>query len=642
MLSRLHPLFAFALVAGALWHCSGERVTQSQVAPPLGKLATGHAIVVLVTVLQDSEPVSGVTVELSRSIAGRAADYQWSAVTDDAGQARIEVSAGNGYYQARAVQDGSEVAYRASIPLNVGAEVALTLPISGPATEDDDALTKAYMMQAIDRYERDGLDATLAYYSSRESIEDERDMLIIDPQQSIILATGLSIRIGAPAPTGGSFPPMEEVPAEGIWVDHQGSHPTTRQIGPKRSFLIRHDDLVFMAGHFTLRENLADATRNYIAKAIEHYDQEGLESTIDYYNSRESVDGQFYLFFIGADDLYLAHPIFPHLIGTDIKDVVGSDGQELGKEIAEATEVGHWVEYLWPNPVTLREEHKAAWVVRHDGLIFASGYYTSDTEAGPPPWQGADPREYTEAYVQRAIERYERDGLEAMKAYYNSVASIEGEFYLFATDADDIYHVHPLIPRLIGTDIKNVVGSDGYELGKDLAKAEEGVGVWVEYLWPHPVTLVEIPKVGYAIRRDGMLFASGYYPAPENPEAATKAYVQAAIDKYEQEGLEATVAYYSSRESIEGQSSLFLIDQDGRIAVAVATPGAVGRKIENFRVPSTGFEIGKEITSATEEGHWIHYQRPSVRTGVILDAHLWAIRYDGLIFSSSYFGEPAD
>ena len=43
--------------------------------------------------------------------------------------------------------------------------------------------------------------------------------------------------------------------------------------------------------------------------------------------------------------------------------------------------------------------------------------------------------------------------------------------------------------------------------------------------------------------------------------------MQAAIDKYEQEGLEATVAYYSSRESIEGQWSLFLVDQDGLVAV---------------------------------------------------------------------------
>ena len=507
---------------------------------------------------------------------------------------------------------------------------------SAMAADDEDALTKAYVMKAIERYKRDGREAALAYYSSQESIEGERFMVIIDPQQSIILASGLSTRVGAPAPALGSVTP------EGIWMDHQGIHPRTRQLGPMRNFLIRHDDLVFMAGHFTLQENLADVTRNYIAKAIAHYDREGLEATTAYYNSRESVDGHFYLFLIGADDLYLAHPIFPHLIGTDIKDVVGSDGYELGKEIAKATEEGHWVEYLWPNPVTLREEHKATWVVRHDGLIFASGYYTSDTEAGAPPWQGADPREYTVAYVQRAIDRYKSDGLEAMRAYYNSVASIEGEWYLFATDADDIYHVHPLIPSLIGTDLKDVVGSDGYELGKALAKAEEGVGVWVEYLWPHPVTLAEVPKVGYAIRRDGMIFASGYYPAPESPEAGTKAYVQAAIDKYKQEGLEATVAYYSSRESIEGQWSLFLIDREDLVAVFLVAPGAVGLNIENIKVPSTGFELGKEIVRATEAGHWIHYQRPNVRTGVILDAHAWVIRYDGLIFGSSYFGEPAD
>ncbi len=239
---------------------------------------------------------------------------------------------------------------------------------SAMAADEDDALTKAYVMKAIERYDRDGREATLAYYSNRESIEGERFMYIIDPQQSVILASGLSAGVGAPAPTLGPVTP------EGIWMDHQSIHPITRQLGPKRSFLIRHDDLVFMAGHFTLQENLADVTRNYIAKAVAHYDREGLEATIAYYNSRESVDGHFYLFLIGADDLYLAHPIFPHLIGTDIKDVVGSDGYELGKEIAKATEEGHWVEYLWPNPVTLREEQKAAWVVRHDGLIFASGY----------------------------------------------------------------------------------------------------------------------------------------------------------------------------------------------------------------------------------------------------------------------------
>ena len=50
--------------------------------------------------------------------------------------------------------------------------------------------------------------------------------------------------------------------------------------------------------------------------------------------------GSFICSLLTRNDIYLAHPIFPHLKGTDIKDVVGSDGQELGKEIAEATEAG--------------------------------------------------------------------------------------------------------------------------------------------------------------------------------------------------------------------------------------------------------------------------------------------------------------
>ena len=84
-------LALLALVAGAMWGCDGERATQ-----PSGKVAADGAVVV-VTVQQDGAPVSGVVVELSRSIAGVAASYDWSATTDENGQARIEVTAGNGY-----------------------------------------------------------------------------------------------------------------------------------------------------------------------------------------------------------------------------------------------------------------------------------------------------------------------------------------------------------------------------------------------------------------------------------------------------------------------------------------------------------------------------------------------------------------
>ena len=123
---------------GMLWGC-GEQVMQSQmvegeeqVGRPLSKLAVqtsaSHAVVVA-TVLRDGAPVIWAKVEFSRSIAGQVADYQWSGVTDEKGQVRVEL--GTGYYQARASIDGREIGLWSSIPINGGYEVVLNLPIGG-------------------------------------------------------------------------------------------------------------------------------------------------------------------------------------------------------------------------------------------------------------------------------------------------------------------------------------------------------------------------------------------------------------------------------------------------------------------------------------------------------------------------------
>ena len=183
-----------------------------------------------------------------------------------------------------------------------------------------------------------------------------------------------------------------------------------------------------------------------------------------------------------------------------------------------------------------------------------AGSATTTAEVAYEDW-----RDYTMEYVDRAIDLYDQRGLEAVQEYYNSSESHVGEWYLFAIDENDIYVLHGLFPRLIGTDIKEVKDSTGYELGKDIAKATEE-GRWIEYLWPHPVTLTEVPKVAYAKRHDGYVFASGYYPVPGDPQTYTQSYVQKAIDHYGRAGLDLTVAYYNSRESLDNQWYLRLID----------------------------------------------------------------------------------
>ena len=279
MLRSMSRMVMLALVAGAMWGCDGERATQPK---PLGKVAADEAAVV-VTVQAEGAPVSGVVVELSRSIAGVAASYEWSATTDENGQARIEVSS-SGYYQARVVQNGNEVGYRSSIPLNVGAEVMLNLTIAAlvPAA-DPREVTRAYVEAGIARYERDGLEATLAYYNSLESIEGERSMMILQVGDQTLLASALFPQfVGKNAPI-----PIPQGSEEGqwLWTETRNFNPVTKQEEPSLVLAVIHDGLIFIASHFTLRENRANATQDYVQEAIDRYERDGLDATIEYYGS---------------------------------------------------------------------------------------------------------------------------------------------------------------------------------------------------------------------------------------------------------------------------------------------------------------------------------------------------------------------
>ncbi len=279
-----------------------------------------------------------------------------------------------------------------------------------------------------------------------------------------------------------------------------------------------------------------------------------------------------------------------------------------------------------------------------DRVVLAGPNEQSSTSTTTPVnVVGSDPREYTVDYVERAISLYNQRGLEATQAYYNSDDSFEGEWYLFAIDENDIYVIHPLIPKLIGTDIKDVIDSSGYELGKDIAKATEE-GRWIEYLWPHPVTLAEVPKVSYAKRHDGYVFASGYYPVPGDPAEYTQDYVQKAIDKYESDGLTETVAHYNSRMSLDNQWYLVMTRVEDEMVLAHGLyPHLLGTNVNDLLDPE-GFNVGQALLAAPENGYWFEMAFFSSQEAGFTRLNVWAVLHDGLIFASGYFtgvsGEP--
>ena len=245
----------------------------------------------------------------------------------------------------------------------------------------------------------------------------------------------------------------------------------------------------------------AEYTRFFVDNAITRYETQGLDATLAHYNSPRSVDGQWYVFIIDQNDLVIGHPD-PERVGLDVKGWVGTDanGYEFGPEMLSATEDGKWVSYVYRNPESGGIgsgdfELKNVWVDRHDGLLFASGWYI-DADA------------FTRMLVSVAVDRYRElglagtmayfaspgsalAGLEAAIDYYNAAETVDGKWFAFIGGPDGKIVGHSDISK-IGSDTRDLFGSETFE-------ATAG-GRWVES------ESLRVWVAGY----DGYVFGSGW------------------------------------------------------------------------------------------------------------------------------------
>jgi len=216
------------------------------------------------------------------------------------------------------------------------------------------------------------------------------------------------------------------------------------------------------------RSAAAEYTKHMVASAIQRYEDLGLEATVAHYNRRESVDGQWYVFIIGEDGLVAAHHD-PGRLGLDVRDWVGIDanGYRFGPELMSTGENGKWVSYVYRNPASggLRSgdfQLKNVWVMRHAGLLFASGWYIE-----------AD--DFTRLLVEVAVEKFEQLGLQGTVAYfaspgtelaglekaidyYNAAQTVDGRWMAFIADPSGLVLAHS-DPSMIGRPLGDVLGT---------------------------------------------------------------------------------------------------------------------------------------------------------------------------------------
>ena len=307
----------------------------------------------------------------------------------------------------------------------------------------------------------------------------------------------------------GNFRPDRTVTAAQIAAVAGRAFPEGVSRADLAAYLRAGNQALLDAGRAPAKSDEPAYTRYFVQQAIDRYEEQGRQAVIDHYNSTDSIDGQWYLFVVD-NDVLIVTAARPELLDTRSSHLTDVYGRPSGREVSEATEAGRWVDYVFLNPDTGQNRQKHSWVIRHDGLVFGSGWY--EDQAPPPPAKD-NPPAYTQYFVQQAIDRYEKQGRQAVIDHYNSADSVDGPWYIFIIE-DGVTVSIATNPELVGTRTGPRTDVNGKNYGQELAAATEA-GSWVDYVRRNPATDQLEQKHSWVIRRDGLIFGSGWYEPAE-------------------------------------------------------------------------------------------------------------------------------
>ncbi len=118
-----------------------------------------------------------------------------------------------------------------------------------------------------------------------------------------------------------------------------------------------------------------------VERAVALYDEEGLRAfrTISQDPAPDFQDRDLYLFVIDQTGYMAAHALFPQSVGQSAINAHDVEGKYYVREMLErASESGVWVDYVFFDPLIGEPAPKSAWVVYHNGFLFACGIYAGE------------------------------------------------------------------------------------------------------------------------------------------------------------------------------------------------------------------------------------------------------------------------
>ena len=375
-----------------------------------------------------------------------------------------------------------------------------------------------------------------------------------------------------------------------VWVTYIDKNPANQEGQTTRALLYLYGDYIFAAGHY-----LPDTeVQMFIEEKVKQYESRGnAEAFFDSITPDDPVlTDELYLFVIDHSDwMRVADEVVPDRVGRPdaILDTSSRSVPDVRADL-EANE-GTWATYTFHNPGTDISQIKRTWLYLHDGYVFGSGYYPSDSRA--------------QAQADSAKILYTAHGMSAFGMITPDAPdplSTKSAFVLDAATFEVVAHART--PNLVGTTSTHLDAADK-PLTTIRAELQDG-GVWIWHMDLNPATQTDQLTRTYIISHGGYIFGASY----SLPDLRSQSVVDGSIYTYRNDP---TTAFDVINSGALNRIDLYPVVRSSTHILAHGTvPGIVGP------LPDVALATGGYDLSGFEDGdsYWTQYSFFDSYTGI--------------------------
>jgi signal transduction histidine kinase len=129
-----------------------------------------------------------------------------------------------------------------------------------------------------------------------------------------------------------------------------------------------------------------DDAKALVKRAAAYVKYQGKEKALAEISTPKGMfdKGELYVFAYDLQGVMLAHPKNPALIGQNLIAVPDTEGKLFRKEIVERAQSqgSGWVDYVYLNPETNKQEHKTTYFQKVGDIILCCGVYQDYSHGG--------------------------------------------------------------------------------------------------------------------------------------------------------------------------------------------------------------------------------------------------------------------